>query len=221
MPNRYLSCACALLAMAATLSTRATPAATQAASADQGWQSLFDGKTLDGWRASDAPGTFSVVKGELVAHGPRSHLFYEGPVGQHDFRNFEFMAEVKTRPHANSGVYFHTQFQETGWPSKGYEVQVNNSHSDPKRTGGLYAIQDNFVAPAPDDQWFRLYIRVEGKHVITKVNGKTIADYLEPEHAERAPEFKDRLLSHGTFALQGHDPDSETHYRRIRVRPMP
>ena len=47
---------------------------------DDGWVSLFDGKTLNGWKASDAPGTFSVKDGRIVVHGPRSHLFYDGPV---------------------------------------------------------------------------------------------------------------------------------------------
>lgn len=208
------------LVLAVALGSLAMAARGEPAAAT-GWQSLFDGRSLDGWQASDAPGTFSVVDGQLVAHGARSHLFYEGPVAQHDFRNFEFMAEVLTRPHANSGVYFHTQYQPIGWPSKGYEVQIDNSHEDPSRTGGLYAIQINYLAPVADDEWFTLYIRVDGRHVLVKVNDKVISDYTEPEHAERQPEFKDRLLSHGTFALQGHDPDSETHFRRIRVRVLP
>jgi hypothetical protein len=186
--------------------------------AGHGWQSLFDGKSLQDWHASEAPGTFSVANGELIVHGPRSHLFYDGPVANHDLRNFEFEAELLTRPHANSGVYIHTRYQDSGWPSQGYEVQVNNSHADPSRTAGLYGIRDNLVVPAADDQWFRLYIRVEGKRIITRVNGKLIEDYTEPEHAERPPEYAGRLLSHGTIAIQGHDPGSEIHYRNIRVR---
>jgi hypothetical protein len=186
-----------------------------------GWQALFDGSTLNGWQANEAPETFSVANGELVVHGTRSHLFYVGPVANHDFRNFELEAEVMTRPQANSGIYFHTQFQPEGWPSKGYEVQINNSHSDPKRTAGLYGIKDNFTAPAKDDQWFKVDIRVAGKHVTTRVDGRIITDYIEPAHPDRPPEFKDRLLTHGTFAIQGHDPGSEVHYRNIRVRLLP
>jgi hypothetical protein len=53
------------------------------------WQSLFDGRTLEGWRASDEPGTFAVSDGEIVVRGPRSHLFYVGPVQGHEFRDFE------------------------------------------------------------------------------------------------------------------------------------
>jgi hypothetical protein len=187
---------------------------------ESGWISLFDGRTLDGWQASEAPGTFSVAGGELVVRGPRSHLYYVGPVQSHEFRDFEFEAEVRTRPGANSGVYFHTRFQQDGWPERGYEVQVNNSHADPSRTAGLYGIADNPRVPAADDQWFLLSIRVEGRHVQTRVNGRVVCDYTEPEGVVREPQYAGRLLGSGTFALQGHDPGSEIHYRNLRVRPL-
>lgn len=186
-----------------------------------GWFPLFDGKSLDGWKVSDKPGTFSVKDGLLIVKGDRSHLFYEGAFHNHDFKNFELKLEILTKPGANSGVYFHTQFQDTGWPSKGYEIQVNNSHTDPKRTAGVYGIQDNFTAPAKDDEWFTMEIKVEGRHVVTKVNGKVISDYTEEENAVRQKQFKDRLIDHGTIAIQGHDPKSEVHYRSILIKPLP
>jgi hypothetical protein len=182
------------------------------------WQSLFDGKSLAGWRASDAPGTFSVRDGEIVVKGPRSHLYYVGPVNGADFRDFELKLEVKTFPKANSGVYFHTRWQEVGWPEKGYEVQVNNSHSDPSRTGGLWGVRDYYEVAVPDGQWFTLGIRVEGKHVVTTIDDKVIVDYTEEANPPRKKGLEQRLIDHGTFALQGHDPESEIHYRNIRVR---
>jgi hypothetical protein len=186
-----------------------------------GWQLLFDGKSLEGWRASDQPGTFSVKNGEIVVRGPRSHLFYVGDVQQHTFRNFELELEVMTFPKANSGVYFHTQWQDTGWPAKGYEVQVNNTQSDPSRTAGLYGVQANYQAPAKDGTWFTLSIKVDGKHITTAVNGKKISDYVEEANPKRESGMEERLLGSGTFALQGHDPGSEVHYRTIKVRPLP
>lgn len=185
------------------------------------WQSLFDGKTLAGWRASEAPGSFDVRDGAIVVRGPRSHLYYVGAVQRHDFRNFELQLEVMTKPGANSGVYFHTAWQDEGWPAKGYEVQVNNSQSDPKRTGGLYAVEDNYQAPAKDDVWFTLRIRVEGSRIRTFVDDKPIVDYTQPEQPERPADMKGRVLSSGTFALQAHDPGSEVRYRNIKVRVLP
>jgi len=183
-----------------------------------GWNLLFDGRTLDGWRASDAPGTFHVRDGAIVVRGPVSHLYYLGPVGNHDFKDFELRLDVKTYPGANSGVYFHTEWQPSGFPSKGHEVQVNNSHSDRRRTGGLYGIKDNLEVPAADGTWFTLSIAVVGKHVVTRVDDVVIVDYSEEANPVRPPESARRLLSSGTFALQGHDPGSEVHYRDLKVR---
>ena len=192
-----------------------------AADSKDGWVSLFDGKSLAGWKANEKPETFSVKDGAIVVRGDRAHLFYDGPVGNHDFVNFEFKAEIMAMKNANSGVYFHTQFQPDGWPAQGYEVQVNNTHGDPKKGAGLYGIKDNFTAPAKDDEWYTMTIKVEGKHVITMVNDKVITDYTEEENAKREGQFKGRLISRGTFALQGHDPGSEVHFKNIMVKVLP
>jgi hypothetical protein len=186
-----------------------------------GWIPLFDGKSLDGWKANDKPGTFSVKDGELIVHGERSHLFYDGAVNGHDFKNFELKAEILTKPGANSGVYIHTQFQDTGWPAKGYEIQVNNTHKDPKKTAGVYAVQDNYTAPAKDDEWFTMEIKVEGKHIVTKVNGKVISDFTQPEDWTPPKGMPGRVIDHGTVAIQGHDPGSEVHYKSILIKPLP
>lgn len=192
------------------------------AQGNDGWISLFDGQSLNGWRASEAPGTFRVENGVLVVHGPRSHLFYEGPVQNHDFRNFEWKADILTFPGANSGMYFHTEYQQTGWPSKGYEVQVNNSHTDARRTGSLYAVDDVMnVSPARDGEWFTQHVIVEGRRVRVLVNGQQVTDYTEPASADRPADMAGRRLSSGTIALQGHDPQSQVHYRNIMIRPLP
>jgi hypothetical protein len=188
-----------------------------------GWFSLFDGKTLNGWRASENKDTFNVQDGMIVVNGPRSHLFYTGPVMGANFKNFEFKADVMTKPKANSGIYFHTEYQETGWPDKGYEVQINNSHSDWRRTGGLYAVQDVRQSPAQDNQWFTMHIIVRGQRIIVKVDDKVVVDYVEPEGISETgyPSMPGRKLSSGTFALQGHDPESVVYFKNIMVKPLP
>ena len=188
---------------------------------DAKWVSLFDGKTLDGWKVGENAASFKVEDGAIVINGPRAHLFYVGPVANHDFKNFEFKADVMTTPGSNSGIYFHTAYQEGGWPSKGYEVQVNNSHTDPKRTAGLYNVQDNMEPPAKDGEWFTMQIVVNGKRITTAVNGKTISDYTEPEGVQRPADMAGRVLSSGTFALQGHDPKSKVFVKNIMVKPLP
>ncbi len=222
---RHAPLACApmkRLLLASLLATLVLPAfAADPARDKDGWISLFDGKSLDGWKANESPETFRIEDGQLVVNGQRAHLFYVGPVQNHEFKNFEFKADVKTMPNANSGVYFHTEFQPDGWPAKGYEIQVNNSHSDPKRTAGVYGIKDNYEAPAKDGEWFTLQIKVEGKHIVTMVNDKVIEDYTEEENAVRPKSFAGRLVSKGTFALQGHDPGSKVLYKNIMVKPMP
>ena len=108
---------------------------------DQTWLRLFDGQSLDGWKASENKGTFTVENGALVAHGARSHLFYVGPVAGTNFKNFEFKADVMTTPGSNSGIYYHTEYQQTGWPAKGYEFQVNSTDDDPIRTASIYGVE--------------------------------------------------------------------------------
>jgi len=182
------------------------------------WVSLFDGKTLDGWKVGANAQTFSIEDGTIAVNGNVAHLFYDGPINNHQFKNFEFIADVMTLPGSNSGIYFHTAFQQSSWPQKGYEAQVNNSHSDWRRTGSLYAVQDVKETFATDNKWFTEYIKVEGKQIIIKINGKIVVDYTEPDNLQREEGMKGRVLSNGTFALQGHDPKSKVYFKNIKVR---
>jgi hypothetical protein len=186
------------------------------------WQTIFDGKTLDGWKAADHDECFKVEDGAIVAGGgPMAHLFYVGPVGNHDFKNFELKLEVMTKPGSNGGIFFHTEPQ-IGTLKKGYEAQVCNTHTDLRRTGGLVAIQDIMnTSPVKDDEWFEYDILVSGKRIVLKVNGNTTVDYTEPENPGRPKGRERRLLSHGQIALQAHDPNSTVFYRNIRVKVLP
>lgn len=185
------------------------------------WISLFDGKTLSGWQASENVESFRVEAGAIVHDGARSHLYYVGDVANHDFKNFEFKAKIYTFPEANSGLYFHSKFQEKGFPNHGYEVQVNNSHKDRIRTGSLYNIVDLSDKYALDHTWFDLYIKVEDNRVQVKVNGVLVVDYIELEDKNRIVRNLDhfgRFLSSGTFAIQAHDPASKAMYKDIMVK---
>jgi hypothetical protein len=209
----------------------AKPNTLTAAEKSAGWQLLFDGKSLDGWKASEDKGAFTVEDGCIVtfsdvqkakaAGWKKSHLFYAGPVANAKFKNFEISLDIKAAAKGNSGVYIHTEYQETNWPAKGYEVQVNNTHRDVKKGAGLYAVKDNLEAPAKDDEWYTMLIKVEGKRIQTFVNGKQIVDFTEPTPPAPPPNMAGRFLSSGTFALQGHDPESKVMYKNIKVRVLP
>jgi hypothetical protein len=193
-----------------------------------GWAPLFDGRSLKGWRASENAASWKVVDGLLTAAGPRSHLFYEGPVRGADFKNFELKVDYLTRPGANSGVYFHTAFQQEGWPARGFEVQVNHSHAgegnyrERKKGGSLYGVRNVYKSWAGDDQWNQLHIAVRGKNVQIRLNGMLLVDYVEADPPvildPKAP--LSSVLGRGTFALQCHDPNSKVMFRNILVRPL-
>ncbi len=195
--------------------------------AETDWVPLFDGRTLDGWKAGEHQGSFRVEDGRIVAQGPRSHLFYRGRVRNADFKNFELQAEVMSRPGANSGLYFHTAFQEQGWPEQGFEVQINNTaggegaYRERKKTGSLYGVRNVYKALARDDEWFQLHVVVRGKRVAIRLNGTLLVDYVEPEPPVKVADTPGRVLAHGTFALQCHDPHSQVFFRDIRVKPLP
>jgi hypothetical protein len=192
---------------------------TSLRAADDEWQELFDGKTLTGWKANENPDSWKVEDGAIVCHGPRSHLFYVGD--QKPFKNFHFKADVKTTPGSNSGIYFHTQFQESGWPKYGYECQVNITQSDPKKSSGLYATADVADPGVKDNQWYTQEIIVEGRRVQLKINGKTLTDYTEPENKPAFSDEFERRLGEGTFAFQAHDPDSKVYFKNISVKRLP
>jgi hypothetical protein len=185
---------------------------------DEGWISLFDGKSLAGWKASENTQSWSVVDGAIVCHGPRSHLFYVG--SDEPFVNFELRCDVMTTPGSNSGIYFHTQYQESGWPKYGYECQVNVSHRDPKKSGSLYAVVDVKDPPCKDNEWYTQHIIVQGRRIILKINDKVVVDYTQPEDKQPGSDFT-RVLDRGTFALQAHDPESKVYFKNLRVKRLP
>jgi len=188
-----------------------------------GFVTIFDGKSLDGWKkANEHQDSFQLKEGAIVANGERCHLYYVGD--EKPFKDFHFVAEVMTKPSSNGGIYFHTKYQDENWPAQGHECQVNNTfEKDPQKTGGVYKVAKVLEAPAKDNEWFKYEIIVEGKHVIIKINDKVTADYLEDpaKLAQDKTIEPGRRMGEGTFALQAHDPGSTVMYRNIRVKRLP
>lgn len=194
-------------------------ASLSAQQTEEGFVSLMDGKTFAGWQpAKENPDTWKIEDGVFVSRGPRCHLFYVGDGVP--FKNFELKVEVMTEPDANGGIYFHTAYQDSGWPTAGFETQVNNTHKDWKKTGSVYDIASVGFAAAEDNKWWTQEISVEGSTVTVKVDGKIVVQYKEPPGAQPGKAFA-RKLGAGTFALQAHDPKSVVRYRNIRVKRLP
>jgi Domain of Unknown Function (DUF1080) len=188
--------------------------------AKKGWNALFDGKTFTGWKINEEhPNTFSIENGTIKVAGERAHLFYDGDVANHNFKNFEFKASAMTMPGSNSGIFIHTAYQAKGWPEKGYEIQVNNSHTDWRRTGSLYGVEDVKDTLVKDNVWYNYHIIVKNKNIVIKINNKIAVNYIEPD--ELPADRKNKRLSTGTFALQGHDPKSVVFFKDIKVKILP
>jgi hypothetical protein len=186
---------------------------------EEGFTPLMDGKSFSGWKpATENASTWKIEDGAFVTRGPRCHLYYVG--AEQPFKNFELKVEVLTEPGSNGGIYFHTRYQETGWPKAGFETQVNNTQSDWKKTGSIYDLASVGFATAEDNKWWTQDILVEGNVVTVKVDGKVVVQYKEPAGAQAGKDFE-RKLGSGTFALQAHDPKSVVRYRNIRVKRLP
>jgi hypothetical protein len=216
---------------------------------EEGFVSLFDGKTLNGWKVGENSRLFQVRDGMIVMECPATiqgpaHLFYVGDVNHHKFKNFDLKVDVRTFPGANSGIYFHTKYQEAGWPAFGMECQVDNSHADWRRTGSLWGVrniswgpekpakenkEDVTILPKPpvkDNSWYTQEVIYRSGLVTVKLDGKTMFEYRLPKSdTEHKLPTGATWLPRGTFALQGHPPMpehiSKVHFRNIRVKVLP
>lgn len=187
-----------------------------AADSEEGFKTIFDGKTFDGWKiAEEKTHSWRIEDGAFVAQGNRSHLYYVGD--EQPFKDFEFKVDVKTEPGSNGGIYFHTKFQDSGWPKAGFECQVNVSHTDYIKTGSIYGIANITTTPAQDHNWWTQHITVKGNKVTVRIDGKLVLEYNEPPGVVAGKDFERKLAS-GTFAFQAHDPKSVVRYKNVRVK---
>ena len=188
--------------------------ALRAADSEEGFTPIFDGKTFTGWQTSiDNTNTWKLEDGAFVARGPTAHLFYMAD--SKPFKNFELKVDVLTVTNSNGGIYFHTAYQDKGFPRAGIECQVNVSHGVWIKTGSLYGLVNIGMTPAKDNQWWTQHIIVRGRKVTVKIDGQTLIEYNEPAVD---PNGRGKKLGEGTFALQAHDPKSIIRYKNIRVK---
>ena len=214
---RLLTLAVAPLSLAAFM---------QAPQTEAGFTSLFNGKDFTGWKLANEA-SFKIENGAILANGTAGHAYYDGPFRNHMFKDFELRVDALTRQGSNGGIYILTEFQEKGFPLKGFEVQVNNSHADRVKTGSLYHVLDTGAPLAKDDEWFTETIIVKGMNIRVLVNNQEAINWTQPAGwsgswaAQTRQEFADRKIgAPGTIALQAHDPKSFVLYRNLRIRSL-
>jgi len=192
-------------------------AGVRAADAD-GWVTILDKKSFKEWKLMPGKAGVAVEEGDgikkfnkgqwtfkdgvLKGEGDVSHIF--SPRG--DYENFYFKAEIKISDKGNSGQYFRAKL-DYGWP-KGYEAQVNSSHSDPKRTGSLYNFKDVTEQLVPPDTWFTQEVIAEGNHIIIKVNDKVATDFVDAKNT----------YMKGHMAFQQHNLGSVVEIKNVQVK---
>ena len=137
-----------------------------------GWITLFDGKTTDGWQNARRPAEdhfWTVEDGALVNDADNGRDLATIA----NFQNFELQIEYKTIPHGNSGVYLRGRV----------EVQILDSYEkDNLNKGDAGAIYDQFVplcnASLAPGEWHKFDIRYEGNKLTVKLNDKLVQDNI-------------------------------------------
>ena len=194
------------------------------------WLTLFNGKDLNGWRANVLPESFSVVDGSIRANATKAsaHLFYVGDLkeGFVRFKNFELELSARSESNSNSGIFVHTDMTTRDRAlhlAKGYEIQLNSSEREKRKTGSLYAVIDLDKSPVDESQWFHVRVTVRSKRITVHLNDRQVIDYAEPEGVQRPAERAGRVLdaNGGGIALQAHDPKSVFYFKDIRIRRLP
>ena len=196
------------------------PVQVPAEKKEGGYTTLFNRKDLTDWKIGGAEASFKVQDGAIVANGVSggAHLYYDGAFKNHAFRNFDLKLDVMAKNRSNGGIYVMTEFQPTGFPGKGFEIQLNNSHTDRIRTGSLYHVVDLSHIPAQDDEWFPMQIVVRDMTITVFVKGEQVLQWKQPPGWVSNYDTKDRKIAPGTIAFQAHDPNSFTYYTNVRLK---
>ncbi len=149
---------------------------------EAGWQLLFDGESLDGWRGynrPDLPGSWAVEEGLLTRVGPGGDLITEAQFG-----DFELSIDWRVGPGGNSGILYRAAEGEEHVYHSAPEMQVldDDGHRDgldPITSAGsnygLHAAARGIVRPV--GSWNEARILVRGTHVEHWLNGTKVVEY--------------------------------------------
>ena len=167
-----------------------------------GWVPLFNGKDLAGWK-NNGEEKWVVEKGTILCESTANKYGYL--TTEKSYRDFDLRLKFKSEAAGNSGVFFHSKITgldpQHGPDIEGMQVEVDPSVGN--HTGGLYESGGRgwVIQPSAEGEkalkpgeWNDLEVSVRGNHIVTRLNGVTIADYLDA-----SPKFTD-----GVIGLQIH-----------------
>ncbi|MFL5741198.1 MAG: DUF1080 domain-containing protein [Flavisolibacter sp.] len=202
----------------------------------EGWKTLFDGRTLNGWRIYQNKTTqsWSVKDGTIYCSGSNNKTDLHADLMTNDtYENFELSIDWKISPQGNSGIlYMVTEDYPTSYLS-GPEYQIiDDLHfpekiEDWQKTGANYAMDPAPTAePNPVGEWNHARIIVNKGHVEHWLNGKKIVDYElwtdDWKKKKAAGKWKDApgygASKRGHIALQDHG--SEAWFRNVKIREL-
>jgi hypothetical protein len=195
-----------LLIAGCALAQEAAPPATAPAS-ETGYRTIFDGKSMEGWRMA-GPGEFILQDdGSMMARGGMGLLWYT----PEQYRDFVLKLEWKAaKPTSNSGVF--VRFPDPGndpWiaVNQGYEIQIHDSSEGRSGTGSIYSFEAATARPMkPSGEWNEMEIMVVGQHYVVLVNGVKVTEYEGSRSRE------------GYAGVQNHGDSDQVFFRNIRVK---
>lgn len=190
---------------------------------EEGYQLLFDGKTLEGWEGNRD--WFRIEDGAIVAGGlDRSIPHNEFLCTQRHYGDFELKLHARLRGTGdNAGVQFRTARVPESTEVSGYQCDIGTAWNRPV-WGALYdesrrnrmlaeGATDTVASALRSGEWNALMVRAVDNHIQIWLNGILTVDYTETEP---------NIARKGVIALQIHSgPPSEAWYANLRIREIP
>lgn len=204
--------------------------------AEEGWKSLFDGKSLDGWSVKSGYATYAVEDGGIIvgktAEGSRNTFLCTDEA----YGDFELMFEVKVDKGLNSGVQIRSKLKpepaSDAYGGRVYGPQVE-IESSPGQSGWIYgeATSRGWLSPEPrsedksvnehrhvrNDDWNEFRVIAKGANIKTSINGHPIADLTDEEIYQTHPQGFIGLQVHG---IRGDSGPFEVRWRNLKIKPL-